>query len=231
MQNTSLHYDQNYFNLQKKTGIENATNIRGIFQPYILSNDVVLDFGCGGGFLLSALKCRIKKGFDVNKIALESALNNGIEVYTDLEDIVDNSIDVIISNNALEHINNPYEVLCKLKLKLKDRGKIIFRVPHETIGWDYKKNNFDYHLFTWSPMSIGNLFNECGYNVLEVKKEKKIKPPLNKILRFFPLLQFFISKIYRLFRILLEELKLRVCTCDGNSIVIAEKFEAKLNLK
>ena len=224
MQNTNSHYSTNYFNFTRKTGIENATNIRGIFQPYISSDDIVLDFGCGGGFLLASLNCQIKKGIDVNNIALQSALKNNIEVYDNLDDIHDNSIDIIISNNSLEHIKNPYEILCKLKQKLKNSGKIIFRVPHETIGWDYQKNNIDYHLFTWSPMSIGNLFNECGFSVLEVKKEKKIKPPLNKIFRSIPVMQNVISKIYRLFRILLEELKIKVCTVDGNIIIIAEKI-------
>lgn len=44
-------YREEYFQYQKKTGLDNK-KITEQFSKYIDFSDSVLDFGCGGGFLL-----------------------------------------------------------------------------------------------------------------------------------------------------------------------------------
>lgn len=88
------------------------------FEPHIKPSDTVLDLGCGGGYLLKNLTCARRIGVEVNPSATKTALENGIECYASLDLVPDSSINVAISNHALEHIQNPHEVLGKLRRKL-----------------------------------------------------------------------------------------------------------------
>ena len=68
----------------------------------------VLDFGCRGGYLLSGFSNISKFGVEVNETAVKEAKNNGIEIFKSSKDLPDNYFDLIISNNALEHCDNPF---------------------------------------------------------------------------------------------------------------------------
>ena len=43
------------------------------FNKYINKNDSVLDFGCGGGYLLKNIDCLNKHGIEINETAIEIA--------------------------------------------------------------------------------------------------------------------------------------------------------------
>jgi len=173
MEKYSEHYDEEYFNWQKRVGIFGAHANKFKFTKSVNKYFVVLDFGCGGGYLLNELDCQKKIGIEPNPIARREAAKNGIEVYKDTEDCLmnyKNKVDLIISNHALEHTFTPLTELKKLRDLLKDGGKIHFVVPCEHVSYKYKpekdKNN---HLYSWSPMNLGNLFNEAGFNVIYSK--------------------------------------------------------------
>ena len=52
--------------------------------------------------------CNIQKfGVEVNETAANEARNNGLKVFKSSKDLSDNFFDLIISNNALEHCDNP----------------------------------------------------------------------------------------------------------------------------
>ena len=218
------HYDQDYFNWQMSIGKGNKRLVSR-FQKYIDKNNLVLDFGCGGGFLLSFIDCKNKIGFDINEVALKHASKLGINTYNNLKLIENDSVDVIISNSALEHVPSPIETLKELKTKLKPNGKIVFSVPHETLNWDYKINDVNYHLHTWSPMAIGNLFNEAGFKNMNVKIFREKGLPNEHQWSKFASESFisFLRKPYRIFRLVLDELKIRPIGVDGDIVVYAEK--------
>jgi SAM-dependent methyltransferase len=136
-----------------------------------------LDFGCGGGYLLKNINCGLKAGVEINRSAAEIARKNGIEVYGSVGEVPDNYVDVIISNHALEHTRQPLLELQTLHSKLEAGGKIIFVVPCESVTRSYNPNNVNYHLYSWSPMSMGNLFTEAGFSVLESKPYIHKWPP------------------------------------------------------
>ena len=217
------YYNEDYFSDQKKVGVDNIFGVTKIFESHIESSDTVLDFGCGGGFLLGQINCGERIGFDINSVALETAKLNGLIAVNDLDDVDNNSVDIVMSNSAIEHTPTPFEDICKLRTKLKIGGKAVFRVPHETIGYKYKPNDWNYHLFTWSPMAIGNLFNEAGFDVISVDNEKGMQPPFYKIFRKVPFLHNLASSVYRILRLILEELGIKSAACDGYSILVAEK--------
>lgn len=165
----SKHYDDSYFDWQSSIGSFGGWANRVKFIRYIGSNSDVLDFGCGGGFLLSGLQCGKKMGVEINPTAIESARQKGIQVFERVADVPDEIADVIISDNALEHTLQPLEELKSLHRKLKRGGKIIFVVPCESISYRYQPNDVNHHLFSWSPMCLGNLFTEAGFSVIESK--------------------------------------------------------------
>jgi len=67
----STHYDQRYFEYQKEGGNFGGHAELFKFQHFIQPTDSVVDFGCGGGFLLAELVCGRRVGVDVNPSARE----------------------------------------------------------------------------------------------------------------------------------------------------------------
>jgi predicted RNA methylase len=83
----SKHYNEKYFAFQRSIGEFGGWANTAKFEKYIQSDSDVLDFGCGGGFLLKQLGCRKNVGVEVNPIAQKIARENQIEVYTALKTI------------------------------------------------------------------------------------------------------------------------------------------------
>jgi SAM-dependent methyltransferase len=178
----STHYDDRYFDWQASIGEFGGWANQSKFRDYISSENKVLDFGCGGGFLLKHLKCAKRVGVEVNPAAVETAKQNGIEVFTRVDDVPNEYVDVIISNNALEHTLQPLQELKSLHGKLRPGGKIIFVVPCESISYRYRPDDVNHHLYSWSPMCIGNLFSEAGFSVIESKAYIHKWPPMYRVI-------------------------------------------------
>jgi SAM-dependent methyltransferase len=164
---SSVYYDASYFAWQRVGGEYSAILDRWKFEHFIGPHDVVLDFGCGGGELLRALDCAERYGIEVNPVAREKA-SQLINVYAKIKDLPANvHFDVIISHHALEHVDRPFDVIEELALHLRPKGKLVFVVPSET--WHQQKkylpNNINQHVYTWTPLSFGNLFSHAGLQV------------------------------------------------------------------
>ena len=171
-QTHSKHYDEGYFEWQRTIGEFGGKANLFKFQDTIRSSDTVLDFGCGGGFLLNEITCSRKIGIEPNDVARDQAKALGHELFSTPQDALaelgEGAIDLIISNNALEHTLHPLAELQALHPLLKAGGKIHFVVPCETINNAWKPNDINHHLYSWSPMTIGNLFTEAGYEIIRV---------------------------------------------------------------
>jgi SAM-dependent methyltransferase len=178
----SAHYDKKYFSWQSSLGEFGGWANLSKFDTHIAASDAVLDFGCGGGYLLKNLLCRKKIGVEPNTAAGITAKNNGIEVYSKTQDIPDEYVDCIISDNALEHTLHPLLELKTLYLKLKKGGKIIFVVPCESIHYSFSPNDINHHLYTWSPMCLGNLMTEAGFSLIESKPYIHKWPPRYRLI-------------------------------------------------
>lgn len=129
-----------------------------------------------GGYLLQNIKCKHKYGIEINESARKIAgEQSGISVYSSAAEIPENSIDVIISNHALEHTFFPLEEIKKLKSLLKENGKIIFVTPFEN-SFSYNSKDRNMHLYTWTPQNLANLFKTAGYTVLSVEVLRHMWP-------------------------------------------------------
>jgi SAM-dependent methyltransferase len=171
------HYNEAYFNYQAPIGEFGGWANLTKFSDYISDTDTVLDFGCGGGYLLKNITAAKKLGVEINPDAIKQAVLNGVKVYSSAKDIDNNSVDVIISNHALEHMTRPFDDLIELHRILKMGGSIIFVIPCETVQIIYEPNDINKHLYSWSPMSLGNLFTEAGFKVIESKAYWHKWPP------------------------------------------------------
>jgi SAM-dependent methyltransferase len=182
---TQTKYGEAYFAWQSSIGEFGGWANMTKFAGFIRESDVVLDFGCGGGYLLKNLKCHSRIGVEINPIAGATAEKNGVTVYRSTKDVPDESIDVIISNHALEHTHQPLDELRSLYPKLKKGGKMIIVVPCEAISYAFKPGDKNHHLYTWSPMCLGNLLVEAGYDLVESKAYIHKWPPMYmRIARF-----------------------------------------------
>ena len=171
-----MHYNEEYFKWQKSSGEFGAKADRFKFINHVNENLNVIDFGCGGAYLLASLPGKNKIGIEINESAKKQAKENGINVVSSINEIEDDWADIIISNHALEHCQNPLQELKNLYQKLKNGGKIIFVTPLE-VYTSYSIDDINQHLYTWSPQNIGNLFTHAGFKVDESKIIKFRWPP------------------------------------------------------
>lgn len=180
---SSAHYQgalgKEYFQYQNQGGLQRGRINARKFSAYIQSEHTVLDFGCGNGALLYQLNCHKRIGVEINPAAREAAQALGIEVHATLDEIPDHCADVVLSNHALEHVLCPLQVLRTAHDKLKPAGLLVLCVPID----DWRTQNYvderdsNHHLYTWTPLLMGNLLAEAGYAVERVWVYTHAWPP------------------------------------------------------
>jgi SAM-dependent methyltransferase len=167
-----------YFSWQQPAGMKGAIYNLKFFAPYISEDQDVLEFGCGGGYLLAALRCRGRIGVEINPAALAEAAKNGIQTFPTLADLPEGAFDRIISSHCLEHVANPYESLCTMRRLLRENGKVILLLPVDdwrSEPWIGPDENA--HLYTWTPRLLGNLLVSAGFNPISIKLINYTWPP------------------------------------------------------
>ena len=156
-----------YFQWQSKNGDINGKLNAHKFRNYVRPQDCVLDFGSGGGDTLANLVCRRRIAIDANPIALQAAKVRGLECYAALEMVSDSTVDVLISNHALEHVPRPIDALSEMRQKLKPNGTLVLVVPID--DWRTQRSfdpaDINHHLYTWTPLLLGNILFEAGFDV------------------------------------------------------------------
>lgn len=157
---------EKYFERQKASGVASKYN-EFIFRPFVGRDDDVLDFGCGGGNLLSVLNPRTKVGVEINPAARKHAASLGISVNGSLDEVGNQTFSRIITSHALEHVPGPCEALTSLKRFLRPEGLLLWLSPMD--DWRsrpqrrWNPDDPDMHLYAWTPLLIGNLLKAAGY--------------------------------------------------------------------
>jgi SAM-dependent methyltransferase len=159
-------YSRWQLNLTRNTGAISARK----FQRHISPTDRILDFGCGGGEILEQLDCRSRLGVEPNPHSREAARGRNIDTVPALSQVELESIDVAISNHALEHCKRPLDELVEIKLALRPGGKLVLVVPIDDWRTQRRYDPMDenHHLYTWNPLLLGNLLSEAGFRVESV---------------------------------------------------------------
>jgi len=175
------YYGEEYFKYQFEIGRFGGWANLTKFSKYINSRMKVLDFGCGCGYLLANINCKEKLGVEINPVARAEAEKSDIQTVASVSEIEDGWADVVVSNHALEHCQHPLQELQALLPKVAPGGIAVFVVPCEAIKNTYRQDDPNHHLYSWSPMSLANLFAEAGFTVVESKPYIHHWPP-----RFIP---------------------------------------------
>jgi len=147
-------------------------------------NKRVLDFGCGKGSFLKKLKAEgvTSKLFALEPNAfLQEALRKEFTVFSAVEDIPDESIDVISMFHVMEHLPNPIKILNDLYPKLAKGGKVIIEVPHSEDAliklYGCKAfENFTYwscHLYLFNSSNLELLISKTKFKVNCIKQYQR----------------------------------------------------------
>lgn len=175
--------------LHKPNGYYSAT--RENMLKYIPKDvKTTLEFGCGfGGF--SAM---VKKRFgaetwavEMDKGAAQEAAKKvdkviNADAVESLKDIPDNYFDCIFFLDILEHLVDPYSLLCAVKTKLTKQGVIVASIPniryYRTFvdfvlhgNWDYLDQGIldKTHLRFFTYKSILRMFESLGFGILLIE--------------------------------------------------------------
>lgn len=126
--------------------------LKFILKKYLSNLDKnvkILDIGCGTGGNIQLLKEIYENiiGIDNNDFALEYCKEKGLENILkgnlpDSINVEDNSIDLILLFDVLEHIEEDEKSLSVLKNKLKNGGHILLTVPAFPFLWSEHDEGF-----------------------------------------------------------------------------------------
>jgi 2-polyprenyl-3-methyl-5-hydroxy-6-metoxy-1,4-benzoquinol methylase len=127
--------------LSKRLSLTINQNLRGVFLLFNLIKKIdkpireitIVDLGMGFGNMLSyckALGCVKSYGVELSKCRIEYAKENfGVSSFDSLDNFENNSLDIILSNQSLEHISKVRETLDLIEQKLMLGGLVYIAVP------------------------------------------------------------------------------------------------------
>ena len=161
--------------LNKRLSLTIKQNLRGVFLLFNLINKInkpinnitVVDIGMGFGNMLSyskSLGCVKSYGIELSKLRIEYAKENfGVSSFDSLDYFQNNSVDIILSNQSLEHIANVRKTLDLIEQKLTVGGFVYIAVPNSTNETSFlHKGAFQplEHINSFIPKSKSFLFSD-----------------------------------------------------------------------
>jgi SAM-dependent methyltransferase len=178
-----------YYGWQQQLAELGAEIDRFKFAPHVGPGDTVVDFGCGGGAMLASLPAARRIGVAPNPAARAAAAARGLETLASAADLPESVADVVISNHALEHTLAPWDELRALHHALRAGGRLVLWLPLDDWRRQRRHDTADdnHHLYTWTPLLLGNLLDEAGFQVLECRVVAHAWPQLHdRLYRWLP---------------------------------------------
>ena len=185
----------NYFQLRNVTPSKyDNFQVPFYIKRYLKSDDTILDFGCGFGQLIIALKnlnLDNVYGYDINREAEDYCKSKNINIFKSLSDI-SIKFDVIIMSHVLEHIKKD-EIIETLKYirenLLKPQGKLFIIVPNAQANtgsyWRYEDWT---HEILFTSGSIFFVAKAAGFDrieFLDIDNTENLKLPKKIVKKFF----------------------------------------------
>jgi len=168
-----------HFEVNKKEASRRLQYIK----PCLSRAASALELGSSTGFFIDEIRPFVKNacGVEPGELYADYANSRGIKTYGSLDEIAAEKFDLIFSFYVFEHMRNPVEFLNKLKDNIKEDGKVIFEVPNvdDILVSFYKTPEImDFywqlaHYFYYSAASLKNIFEKCGYKVIDIKHNQR----------------------------------------------------------
>ncbi|MCW5874823.1 MAG: class I SAM-dependent methyltransferase [Anaerolineales bacterium] len=137
----------------------------------MLRNQRVVDFGCGAGIFLDMAKGLAAEtiGVDLAEHFREHLEANGHKFLRGSDSLAENSVDVVVSFDTLEHVPDPLAFLQEIRRVLKPGGRAFVGLPNQddflkTFVPDYIP--FFYHLshlYYFSTRALQFAFEQAGF--------------------------------------------------------------------
>jgi cyclopropane fatty-acyl-phospholipid synthase-like methyltransferase len=170
-----------------------------VLGPHVHSDAVVLDYGCGPGFLVRYVADRAATvyGVDISRGALECArvintASNATFLHTsDVAEIGDATIDLAYSVAVAQHLTDSVleHVLDTLRRKLKPTGKLLLHVVLDAEGWRTEeqwrrdvsiagrlKLKYGLNCFTRSEKRVREMLEAAGFGSIVVQPMRDLCP-------------------------------------------------------
>jgi len=201
-----MEFEQNLndFNLKPEDYFSQS---RAEMLKYINKNPKnILDVGCGKGYFGKLIKEKTKAtvwGIEMDDTAGKTAkefLDNVFigDVFKVIDTLPQKFFDCIIFNDILEHLEDPYSLLIKVKSNLTEKGTLVCSLPNvRYIGnlkrllidkqWKYEDAGIldKTHLRFFTKRSIIDTFKELDYEFIKIEG---INPARTKLFHVFNLL-------------------------------------------
>lgn len=147
-------------------------------------NPVLLDYGCGSGWLVARARERgwNAVGFDVGQSALQHCRERGLPVVPNLDELADHSCDALVMHHVLEHVENFEQLFGTIRRVLKPSGQLLVEVPNvkslrarlslsplsRHYGFDERYRAFPIHLSYFSGGNLSLLLERHGFKTSSV---------------------------------------------------------------
>jgi SAM-dependent methyltransferase len=166
-------YSKNYWNqysedIKKELEIDN--------------NSKILEIGSNDGFLLMCLKKYTKKiwGVDASNFMCSIAKKNKIKTFNLIFNVKNSKkiknkigkVDVIISNNVLNHSNDVLNFILGVKKLLNKDGSFVFELPYwyNLVLQEQFDQIYHEHVNYFTVKSSQFLLDKCGFQIVKIKE-------------------------------------------------------------
>lgn len=140
-----------------------SSNLHRIYLPHIRETERILIHSSVDPSWAGEFKAHSKSVVWPHPLAEDLHLQS----YGTLGETPEESFDVVIAHHTLENSLDPVELIRQQKSKLTVRGRLILCLPID--DWRNQRvidpNATEKHFFTWTPLTIGNLLYELGFEV------------------------------------------------------------------
>jgi ubiquinone/menaquinone biosynthesis C-methylase UbiE len=182
-----FHLNERYDWTRDPKGLEYIYHkVRSLVTKHVLSSDMqaralVLDLGCGTGLITKALQPIGERviATDINRWALmkcrERASVGVVQADVDYIPLRDESVDLAVATEVLEHLEDPCKALKEIFRVLRADGHFIGSAPTRSPIWKLRSKlsiscpaeEPFYHLY--SKRTIESTLEECGFEIMELR--------------------------------------------------------------
>jgi len=142
-----------------------------------------LDFGCGLGGLLHAMRERTSQawGLEPSQERAAMAAAKGHDILNHLDQVPAQSLDIVTMFHVLEHLTTPLQTLVQIRDRLHPGGTLLIEVPHARDAlftlYDceaFKRFTFwSEHLVLHTRQSLNILLTHAGFSQIQVSSKQR----------------------------------------------------------